>query len=120
MPFAARVFDKYVCPCGPTATAAIGSVTQSTVKIEGQLAARLGDICICPVTKLDQIAVGEPTVFIEGQPAARIGDATVHGGSVISGASTVNIGRGKGAGAAAAQVNCLIVASKTGALGVKA
>jgi uncharacterized Zn-binding protein involved in type VI secretion len=38
------------------------------------------------------IVTGSTTVFIDGLPAARIGDMTVHGGMIVSGAGTVQIG----------------------------
>lgn len=55
------------------------------------LAARVGDMCVC-VGPPDSIAKGSSTVKINGIPAARLGDMTVHGGSIVAGAPTVNIG----------------------------
>lgn len=62
-----------------------------TVIIEGQPAARIGDLAIC-IGPVDVIVEGEYSVLIGGQPAARLGDMTAHGGKIVTSASTVMIG----------------------------
>lgn len=62
-----------------------------TVMIAGMPAARVGDMLTC-VGPPDSIVRGSATVNIGGVPAARVGDSTAHGGTLIMGAPTVNIG----------------------------
>jgi uncharacterized Zn-binding protein involved in type VI secretion len=54
-------------------------------------AARVGDMAVC-VGPPDVIALGSFTVLIGGMPAARMGDLTAHGGTIVLGFPTVNIG----------------------------
>jgi len=54
-------------------------------------AARVGDMAVC-VGPPDVIALGSFTVLIGGMPAARMGDLTAHGGTIVLGCPTVNIG----------------------------
>ena len=87
----------HVCPMATPGTPPVphvgGPVTVGcpTVLIGGQPAARVGDMCVC-VGPPDVIAMGSFTVMIGGQPAARIGDLTAHGGTIVMGCPTVNIG----------------------------
>jgi uncharacterized Zn-binding protein involved in type VI secretion len=62
-----------------------------TVLIEFLPAARMTDMATC-VGPPDMIAMGSPTVLIEFLMAARIGDPTAHGGVIVLGAPTVEIG----------------------------
>lgn len=62
-----------------------------TVLIGGLPAARVGDICTCAGPP-DTIIRGSATVIIGGAPAARMGDNTAHGGVIIIGCPTVNLG----------------------------
>jgi uncharacterized Zn-binding protein involved in type VI secretion len=62
-----------------------------TVLISGQPAARVGDLALC-VGPPDAIVMGSPTVFISGQMAARLGDPMAHGGRIVTGSPTVQIG----------------------------
>ena len=62
-----------------------------TVLIVGLPAARVGDLLVC-VGPPDSIVKGSATVMIGGVPAARMGDTTAHGGSIMLGAPTVQIG----------------------------
>ena len=78
-----------------------------TVIVGGQPAARIGDMAMC-VGPPDAIVQGSPTVLIGFQPAARVGDATVHGGMVVVGLPTVDIG-------VTGQGQALSAAAKTGA-----
>jgi uncharacterized Zn-binding protein involved in type VI secretion len=48
-------------------------------------------MCTC-VGPPDTITAGSATVFIGGAPAARMGDSTAHGGTIVVGCPTVNIG----------------------------
>jgi uncharacterized Zn-binding protein involved in type VI secretion len=95
MPPATRVGDVHVCPIhtgGP-----VNAPGSSTVNIGGQPAARAGDRAACAGPD-DTIVQGSPTVFIDGRPAARAGDKSAHGGMVVSGCPTVNIGNEGGGG----------------------
>jgi uncharacterized Zn-binding protein involved in type VI secretion len=62
-----------------------------TVIIGGLPAATVGDMLVC-VGPPDIIAKGSATVMICGKPAARMGDTTAHGGVIVLGCMTVNIG----------------------------
>jgi uncharacterized Zn-binding protein involved in type VI secretion len=62
-----------------------------TVLIEFLPAARMTDMLTC-VGPPDMIMMGSPTVLIEFLMAARMGDPTVHGGVIVIGAPTVQIG----------------------------
>ena len=62
-----------------------------TVMIGGMPAACVGDMLTCTGPP-DTISNGSSTVMIGGKPAARLGDPTAHGGSIILGCPTVNIG----------------------------
>jgi uncharacterized Zn-binding protein involved in type VI secretion len=62
-----------------------------TVLIGGLPAAVIGDICVC-VGPPDSIVMGSTSVLIGGRPAARQGDVTAHGGTIVGGYPTVQIG----------------------------
>jgi len=62
-----------------------------TVLIASQPAVRVGDLLTCAGPP-DTIIVGSSTVMIAGMPAARVGDSTAHGGTIVAGCPTVNIG----------------------------
>ena len=62
-----------------------------TVIVENQPAARVGDLAVC-VPAIDAVAMGSPTVIIGNKPAARVGDPMLHGGIIVTGASSVVIG----------------------------
>ncbi|MFA0964167.1 PAAR domain-containing protein [Roseivirga sp. BDSF3-8] len=97
MPSAARIGDMHTCPMQTPGTPPIphvgGPVMMGapTVLIGGMPAACLGDTCTC-VGPPDTIAKGSATVMIGGKPAARMGDTTAHGGSIVVGCPTVQIG----------------------------
>ena len=96
MPLAARVNDQHTCPLvNPNGSPHTGGPVLPpgtiTVNIGGQPAAVMGSMCSCAGPP-DSIANGSATVFFGGQPAARVGDNTAHGGSMVSGCATVNIG----------------------------
>ena len=95
MPLAARIGDMHTCPMvNPGPVPHVGgpiSLGSPTVMIGGMPAARVGDMCVC-VGPPDTIVMGSGTVFICGMPAARMGDSTAHGGSIVIGCPTVNIG----------------------------
>lgn len=95
MPFAARISDMHVCPQVTGTVPHVGGpilpAGEPTVLIGGLPAATAGSLCVCAGPP-DSIAKGSATVFIGGKPAARLGDQTAHGGSIVAGCATVNIG----------------------------
>ena len=98
MPFAARITDMHTCPMQTPGTPPIPHVGgpilppgNITVLIGGLPAATVGDMLVC-VGPPDTIVKGSATVFICSKPAARMGDTTAHGGSIVLGCMTVNIG----------------------------
>ncbi|HLX67100.1 MAG TPA: PAAR domain-containing protein [Puia sp.] len=94
MPSAARLTDMHVCPLMTPEPHVGGPVTGPgcpTVLIGGMPAATIGDLCVC-VGPPDSIVMGSFTVLIGGMPAARQGDITAHGGVVVGGYLTVQIG----------------------------
>jgi len=95
MPSAARITDMHTCPLfnGPVPHVG-GPVTGpgvATVLIGGLPAAVVGDLLVC-VGPPDTIAKGSTTVLIGNMPAARQGDLTAHGGVIVAGLPTVQIG----------------------------
>lgn len=95
MPFAARITDMHTCPMLTGPVPHVGGPILPpgcpTVMIGGLPAARVGDMATC-VGPPDTIAMGSGTVMIGGMPAARMGDMTSHGGTIVLGCPTVNIG----------------------------
>ena len=94
MPPAARVSDMHICPMADPKPHVGGPILPpgaTTVNIGNMPAARATDKCTC-VGPPDTIAKGSGTVNIENKPAARLGDMTAHGGVIITGFPTVNIG----------------------------
>jgi uncharacterized Zn-binding protein involved in type VI secretion len=95
MPFAARAGDFHVCPLFNGLQPHIGGPVNPpgcpTVRIGGQPAARVGDMCTCAGPP-DVIATGSATVMIGGSFAARQFDMTAHGGVIVVGFPTVMIG----------------------------
>jgi uncharacterized Zn-binding protein involved in type VI secretion len=96
MPGAARITDLHVCPMvNPGGVPHVGGPVigpgTPTVLIGGMPAAVLGDSCVCAGPP-DTIVKGSATVLIGGKPAARMGDSTAHGGSIVAGLPTVEIG----------------------------
>lgn len=95
MPFAARITDMHVCPMVTGTVPHVGGPVMPpgspTVLIGGLPAATLGDMLLCAGGP-DTIAAGSATVFINSKPAARMGDVTAHGGTLVAGCLTVNIG----------------------------
>ncbi len=95
MPPAARVGDMHVCPMVTGVVPHVGGPILPpglpTVIICGMPAARVGDMLTC-VGPPDVIAMGSPTVLIGNMMAARMGDPTVHGGVIVIGCPTVQIG----------------------------
>jgi uncharacterized Zn-binding protein involved in type VI secretion len=69
-----------------------------SVLINGQPAARVGDLHVCALAPLagphppSPIARGSATVRIGGLSAARLGDAAGCGATIIAGSPNVNIG----------------------------
>lgn len=84
----------HVCPLVTPEPHIGGPVTgpgAPTVMIGGLPAAAMTDLCVC-VGPPDVIVMGSKTVMIGGRPAARQGDITAHGGTVVGGFPTVQIG----------------------------
>ncbi|NTU80836.1 MAG: type VI secretion protein [Chloroflexales bacterium] len=95
MPSAARVGDMHACPMvdglNPHVGGPIIPPGPQNVLIGGQPAARAGDPAVCN-GPADLILTGSKTVLIGGLPAARMGDPTAHGGVILVGLATVQIG----------------------------
>ncbi len=96
MPPAARVGDMHTCPkVEPGPVPHVGGPLSGpgcpTVLIGGMPAARAGDMAVCTGPP-DTVAIGSVTVLIGGMPAARLGDPTSHGGAIVAGCPTVQIG----------------------------
>ena len=95
MPPAARVGDMHVCPLSNGPSPHVGGPVlppgAPNVLIGGMPAARVGDMLTCAGPP-DSIVKGSATVLIGGMPAARMGDSTAHGGTIVAGYPTVNIG----------------------------
>jgi len=98
MPPAARLTDFHECPMEtpgappiPHVGGPIAGPGEPTVLIGRLPAARVGDMALC-VGPPDSIATGSATVMIGGMPAARQGDTTAHGGIIMLGEFTVQIG----------------------------
>lgn len=92
---AARVGDMHTCPMVTGVVPHVGGPVLPpgaiTVLIGGMPAARMGDLCTCAGPP-DAIVRGSATVLIGGKPAARMGDNTAHGGVIVMGFPTVQIG----------------------------
>lgn len=95
MPFAARITDMHTCPMVTGIVPHVGGPIlppgSMTVLIGGLPAATLGDMLVCTGPP-DAILKGSATVMINKKPAARMGDTTAHGGVIMAGCPTVNIG----------------------------
>ena len=95
MPAAARVGDMHTCPMVTGVVPHVGGPIMPpgviTVLIGGMPAATVGNLALCTGPP-DSIAMGSVTVLIGGSPAARVGDPTVHGGIIVVGLPTVDIG----------------------------
>lgn len=95
MPAAARITDMHVCPMVTGVVPHVGGPVTGpavpTVLIGSLPAAVVGDLLIC-IGPPDTIVKGSSTVLIGGKPAARQGDLTAHGGVVVAGLPTVQIG----------------------------
>ena len=94
MPPAARFGDWQVCPEAtpqPHVGGPIASRCEPTVRIGNRPAARVLDQGICNYAAA-VILEGSPTVLIGYRRAARQGDPTSHGGVIITGDPTVQIG----------------------------
>jgi uncharacterized Zn-binding protein involved in type VI secretion len=98
MPPAARLTDMHTCPMVTPGLPPIPHVGgpiigpgAPTVLIGNLPAARVGDAAVC-VGPPDTIVKGSTTVMIANMPAARLGDSTAHGGVIVLGWPTVEIG----------------------------
>lgn len=95
MPPAARISDFHTCPLFSGPVPHVGGPIVGpcvpNVLIGGQPAAVVGDLLVCTGPP-DSIVKGSTSVIIGGKPAARLGDLTAHGGVIIQGFPTVEIG----------------------------
>ena len=95
MPPAARITDMHVCPMVTGLVPHVGGPIlppgSVTVLIGDLPAATVGDMLVCAGGP-DSIVQGSATVLINNKPAARMGDVTAHGGVIVLGCITVNIG----------------------------
>ena len=94
MPPAARVTDMHVCPMVTGVVPHVGgpiTVGSTDVFTGSLMQARVTDVCTC-VGPPDAIAVGSLGVIVDHLCAARMTDLTLHGGMVIIGLPTVEIG----------------------------
>lgn len=98
MPPAARLTDLHQCPMVtpgvppiPHVGGPIAGPGAPTVLIGGLPAAKVGDLAVC-VGPPDAVIKGSATVKVMGLPAARMGDKTAHGGTIVLGWPTVQIG----------------------------
>ncbi|MGX1753331.1 PAAR domain-containing protein [Sphingobacterium sp. NPDC055346] len=96
MASAARINDLHICPMvNPGPVPHVGGPIIGpgvpTVLIGGVPAAVVGDLLVCTGPP-DSIVQGSMTVLIGGKPAARQGDMTAHGGTIVMGFTTVQIG----------------------------
>ncbi len=95
MPSAARLTDFHTCPMfngpSPHIGGPVSGPGATTVLIGNLPAARVGDMLVCAGPP-DIIVKGSGTVLIGGMPAARQGDTTAHGGVIVAGLPTVQIG----------------------------
>ena len=95
MPAAARLTDMHTCPMVTVLVPHVGGPITGpgapTVLIGSIPAAVVGDLVTC-VGPPDTIVKGSATVLIGGKPAARMGDLTAHGGVIVAGLPTVEIG----------------------------
>ncbi len=109
MPPAARLSDNHVCPMlNPDESPHVGGpiITGFPTVLIGFLpAARISDMAIC-VGPPDVIVQGATTVLIGFLPAARIGDQTAHGGVIVAGCPTVQIGESGSGGFGGANTPC--------------
>lgn len=92
---AARLSDLHACPLSdgpkPHVGGPIAGPGVVTVLVGDMPAAVVGDTAVC-VGPPDTIVSGSGTVQIGGKPAARLGDKTAHGGTIVLGCFTVQIG----------------------------
>jgi uncharacterized Zn-binding protein involved in type VI secretion len=95
MPPAARITDMHTCPMVTVLVPHVGGPiigpSVPTVLIGSLPAAVVGDLLVC-VGPPDSVVMGSTSVLIGGKPAARIGDLTAHGGVIVAGFPTVEIG----------------------------
>ena len=98
MPPASFIGCMHVCPMVTPGVPPIphvgGPITgpgAPTVLIGAMPGSCLGDLAVC-VGPPDSIVLGSPTVLVEGRPAVRMGDESAHGGVVMLGLPTVEIG----------------------------
>ncbi len=92
---AARVGDMHTCPVTSGPQPHVGGPIMpsgsTNVMIGGLPAARQTDNCTCAGPP-DAIVMGSSTVKINGLSVARQNDSTSHGGTILTGFPSVQIG----------------------------
>lgn len=95
MPCMARLTDMHTCPMVTGVVPHVGGPIVGPgapkVLVGGLPAACVGDLVTC-VGPPDTIVVGFPKVLVCGKPAAMMGSVTAHGGVVVLGCPTVQLG----------------------------
>ncbi len=98
MPPVARLNDMHTCPMQTPGVPPIPHVGGPiigpgipNVLIGKMPAATAGDSAVC-VGPPDTILKGSMTVFVGKKPVARMGDPTAHGGTIVMGLPTVQVG----------------------------
>ena len=87
--------SNHVCPLcqgdTPHQGGPIMSGSNQSVLVRGTTVAVQGDPARCN-GPMDSVQGGSGSVFAGGKPMARLGDATVHGGTIVDGEPSVQIG----------------------------
>ena len=116
----------------PTAHGGVVAVGSPNVLVNGQPAAGVGDLHVCPMCSPGPhvggpILVGSPTVLVNGKPMARVGDACACAAPapdvILAGSPNVLVGGSSAAvspGAAAAAASAHAAAADPGAPGLGA
>jgi uncharacterized Zn-binding protein involved in type VI secretion len=98
VPPAARLTDMHVCPMVTPGVPPIphvgGPITgpgAPTILIDFMPAANVTSMAVC-VGPPDIVAMGSAGVFLNFLPAARLGDQCAHGGAIVMGSPTCEIG----------------------------
>jgi uncharacterized Zn-binding protein involved in type VI secretion len=96
MPPVLRHLDPFVCTMSsPQGFPHVGGVVNTmtrTVRVESQLAACVGDLCICATGEPGSVRTGSRTVIAEIAYLAYGGSIAGHGGYAMSGQKSVYVG----------------------------
>ena len=91
MPPAARITDMHTCPMQTPGLPPIPHAGGPVIG-PGAPTVLIGKLPAAVMGPPDSIIKGSATVMIGGKPAARMGDTTAHGGVIVAGCPTVQIG----------------------------